>query len=129
MTTPTPAADSPQARHLARRRVIQQALESCTRQGPTRVMVGPEDYAVTSDEASARGVKPVVVFVREDGWTLGAPADLVRRARALWADQWVAEAKWEPCSAYSHDLMDCCLTCHGRGGSWEMYSVRDVEGV
>lgn len=63
--------------------------------GPTRVVVDEQGYATTPERAARDyDVTPTVVYVREDGWTLGAPDRLEHVARNLWADGWVAVARW-----------------------------------
>ncbi len=58
--------------------------------GPTRVVIDDEGEAVPARRADAMGITPSVVFVRSDGWTLGAPDGLVERAYRLWESRWVA---------------------------------------
>ncbi len=51
-------------------------------------MVEP-DYAVNPRRAVEEyGLMPDALFVRNDGWVLGAPAHLADIARATWAGQW-----------------------------------------
>jgi hypothetical protein len=42
----------------------------------------------TYEDAVARGVRVAVVFVRDDGWTLGAPCHLWEKAFKLWDGSW-----------------------------------------
>jgi hypothetical protein len=54
--------------------------------GPTRVVINESGEAV----APSRSTKPVdIIFVRDDGWSLGAPIGLIGVAEAMWIDQWV----------------------------------------
>lgn len=54
--------------------------------GPDRVVVNPQGMA----EAPRSGVPYWdVVFIREDGWSLGAPAELEETAERIWNDAWV----------------------------------------
>ena len=53
--------------------------------GPDRVVINGSGEAV----APHRAPKFDIVFVRDDGWSLGAPAALAKTAESLWADQWV----------------------------------------
>ena len=56
---------------------------------PTRVLMR-DGLALPPRRAFAEfGVKSDVVFVRDDGWSLGAPCELTEAARLLWADRWV----------------------------------------
>lgn len=40
------------------------------------------------------GVLAKIIFERNDGWTLGAPAELEAVAHSLWSKQWVAFRRW-----------------------------------
>lgn len=56
-----------------------------------RVVVNEEGYAVSEHRAvREHGIAPEVIYVRNDGWTLGAEYDLADVARALWEGAWVA---------------------------------------
>jgi len=59
-------------------------------EGPTRVIINEGGTAVPS-EVAARNyqVKPDVIFIREDGWSFGAPNHLAEIASALWKGDWV----------------------------------------
>ncbi len=35
-------------------------------------------------------IEPDIIFIRKDGWSLGAPAQWANAAEATWADEWVA---------------------------------------
>lgn len=60
------------------------------REGPSRVLIDAEGLAVSSERARRDyGVKPDVIFIRNDGWSLGAPASLEVAASQLWPDAWV----------------------------------------
>jgi hypothetical protein len=59
------------------------------RRVPRRVVVSGEGEAVLPYKAQQMGVVPDVVFVRKDGWTLGAPARWEQLAYKMWADEWV----------------------------------------
>jgi hypothetical protein len=41
-------------------------------------------------------IKPETVFIRDDGWTLAAPADLEAAARKQWPGQWIAVIRANP---------------------------------
>jgi hypothetical protein len=55
-----------------------------------RVVVDREGYAVSPTEAVERyGVHSVaVIFVRNDGWTLGASKALAHVAHSIWDGHW-----------------------------------------
>lgn len=58
--------------------------------GPTRVMVNARGVCVDSNKAlRSYGVVPDAIFVREDGWSLGAPLRLAAKAKAAWRGRWV----------------------------------------
>lgn len=60
---------------------------------PTRVVVDRHALGVTPARAwDDYRVEPSVIYVRNDGWSLGAPAHLSNVAFATWAGQWVE--KW-----------------------------------
>lgn len=54
-----------------------------------RVVVATDGSAVSWQQATQDyGIQPDVIFVRNDGWTLGAPNWLRNVAYALWSDCW-----------------------------------------
>lgn len=58
--------------------------------GPDRVVISSDGVAVTP--ARARHIHNIefdVVFLRKDGWSLGAPRHLKKVAEDLWIDEWV----------------------------------------
>lgn len=58
---------------------------------PTRVIYNYEGDATTFERAQALyGITPDIVFMRNDGWSLGAPYHLEGTAYYIWRDQW----KW-----------------------------------
>lgn len=58
---------------------------------PVRVLVTAEGCALPPRMAKSRyKVEPVIVFFREDGWSLGADKDLEAAAYALWPQKWIA---------------------------------------
>ena len=60
------------------------------RDGPTRVIVDTGALGVSSTRAREEyGIVPDVVFIRNDGWSLGAPAALEGVARSTWANSWI----------------------------------------
>jgi hypothetical protein len=55
-----------------------------------RVIVSPQGDATTPEKAQTDyNVVPDVVFVRDDGWTLGAPKKWEKVAYDLWKDYWI----------------------------------------
>lgn len=58
--------------------------------GPTRVLVDRGQRATTPKIAKEKfGITPDIIFLRDDGWSLGASFLLAIRAEDLWKDQWV----------------------------------------
>lgn len=58
--------------------------------GPYRVIVDRRGSAMSAERARRDfGVVPTVVFIRADGWTIGAPPSLEAIAYKLWADEWI----------------------------------------
>lgn len=53
-----------------------------------RVMID-QDTAEHPRFASAKGITPVIVFKRDDGWCLAAPANLEQAAYKLYEKEWV----------------------------------------
>jgi hypothetical protein len=54
-----------------------------------RVLVEEGGYAANPRSARERyGVVPDIIFIRRDGWTLGAPAKLEALAFKMWSDEW-----------------------------------------
>ncbi len=59
--------------------------------GPKRVVINASGEATIPLRASREhGIVSVVVFLRNDGWTLGAPEHLRGCAQVMWADSWIA---------------------------------------
>jgi Uma2 family endonuclease len=60
------------------------------RDGPTRVLISQDAQATTPRRArEEHNITPDVIFIRNDGWSLGAPARYESIARALWRDDWI----------------------------------------
>lgn len=61
---------------------------------PTRVIYNEHMDATTSERArSLYGVSPDIIFLRDDGWSLGAPAHLEYEAYRTWQNEWTAFAR------------------------------------
>jgi hypothetical protein len=61
--------------------------------GPRRIMI--DKYEARAPRL-VPDLKPEVVFIREDGWTLAAPAGLEAAARKQWPGQWIAVIRAKP---------------------------------
>ena len=61
---------------------------------PTRVVVDRDGFGVTPARAAREyRITPEVIFVRNDGWSLGAPKELENVARELWRGKWIE--RWQ----------------------------------
>ena len=72
--------------------VILRAITEIHRWGSRRVLID-KDGTTTSPERAFRLQdmrKPDVIFIRSDGWTLGAIKELADIAESLWKKEWVA---------------------------------------
>jgi hypothetical protein len=59
--------------------------------GPDRVVINASGEAVPPFRARRNyGIKPTIVFVRDDGWMLAAPDALHDVAEGMWLDKWIA---------------------------------------
>lgn len=59
--------------------------------GPMRVVINDQGEAVPPARAREMGRPPPdVIFIRNDGWSLGATTSLWEVAKSLWADSWDA---------------------------------------
>lgn len=63
--------------------------------GPDRMIVDAQGLATTWPRASIEyGTLPEVIFIRNDGWSLGAPYRFREVAQGLWSETWVAQAEF-----------------------------------
>ncbi len=65
------------------------------RRGPTRVVVETENghvkYAIAPGRAKYETqIEPDWVFIRDDGWSLGARRQDAAAAAKLWTESWIA---------------------------------------
>jgi hypothetical protein len=76
---------------------ITKKLRDC---GPDRIVINADGEATTSRRARREyNIYPAIIFVRDDGWMLGAPANLVKVAEEMWRDEWIAvleRGSWDP---------------------------------
>lgn len=74
---------------------------------PTRVIYNEHADATTPERAfNLYGVEPDVIFLRHDGWSLGAPKYLEGVAYRVWKNEWTWFARkgdvyFTPISEYS----------------------------
>jgi hypothetical protein len=59
---------------------------------PTRIIVNADGYA----RRPKPGDKIDVVFVRDDGWSLGAPRAFRNIAYQMWPREWVTTVEFDP---------------------------------
>lgn len=65
-------------------------IENARRKGPTRVVVSADGNAVPPNIALSKYLLvPDVIFVRKDGWTLGAPTQFAKLAFEMWSGEWI----------------------------------------
>ena len=67
---------------------IQKVVQAIKDNGPNRVVVDEEGTAVPPNPKVSAGID--LVFIRNDGWSLGASRNLARVAEDMWSDAWVA---------------------------------------
>jgi len=68
---------------------IEQILKGIKANGPDRVVINEYGDAVPSQRArEAHNITPIIIFIRHDGWSLGAPDPYERIAYELWKDEW-----------------------------------------
>lgn len=62
------------------------------RWGPRRVLIDKEGTSASPERAFRLQHERAadVIFIRKDGWTLGAISELAEYAENLWADHWIA---------------------------------------
>lgn len=77
--------------------------------GPDRVTVNEDQEAVSYLRAHERGIIPDIIFIRDDGWTLGAPERFEREAYNTWPAQWIGfirkpETEVRPMSDYEAEI-------------------------
>lgn len=65
-------------------------LRNIAYNGPTRVVINSGGETKSSLRARKEdNIVPDVIFVRHDGWSLGAPRGLVSEAESKWPGDWV----------------------------------------
>lgn len=69
---------------------VRNAVERIQLVGPSRIVVSAGGNAVPPGDVLANHVEVDVVFIRKDGWCLGAPARFERVALRQWQADWIA---------------------------------------
>ena len=72
--------------------IVETAEKEIAKWGPRRALINNEGEATTPERAYRLNKKrePDIIFIREDGWTLGTLKEWEPTARELWKDMWVA---------------------------------------
>lgn len=73
---------------------LEAALKRIAVHGPDRVMVDHSGYAVLPSLTFHHGVSWDMIFIRDDGWSLGTNADNQPYAYRLWKDRWTHVMTW-----------------------------------
>lgn len=60
---------------------------------PRRVVVDEDGHAIPPEAASKMSIDSDIIFLRNDGWSLGAPKDLEDIAYNMWRNDWVQFAR------------------------------------
>lgn len=68
---------------------LQEMAAKALAEGPDRVMISEHEALGSKRARELHGTVPDVVFLRGDGWSLGAPKELEYAAYRTWPDQWV----------------------------------------
>lgn len=69
---------------------LQIAAQRILEHGPRRVVVNEDGEAYSPQRAkTVYRIDPDIIFIREDGWSLGAPTRFEKVAKSLWAGQWI----------------------------------------
>lgn len=70
---------------------VQAAIRRIATHGPDRVIINLEGEGISPDRASKQhGITSKIIFIRNDGWSLGAPSQFEHVAYLTWKDEWVA---------------------------------------
>ena len=69
---------------------VEAAVKLIRLHGPSRVVINMHAYAVSPKRAMVlSGITPDVIFIRGDGWSLGATNEMAMVAYNTWAGDWV----------------------------------------
>jgi hypothetical protein len=61
--------------------------------GPDRVMIDEYEGVSYSRAREEYGISPDIIFIRHDGWSLGAPNFLEKAAYRMWKNEWIGFVK------------------------------------
>ena len=65
------------------------AVDLILSKGPDRVMIDENEAVGWLRAKENYDITPDIIFIRNDGWSLGAPWRLKDAAEKLWSDCWV----------------------------------------
>jgi hypothetical protein len=66
-------------------------VDRLIKSGPNRVIISEDGNAVSPKIArDSKSIVSEIIFVRDDGWSLGANAQLQHSAFDIWKDKWIA---------------------------------------
>lgn len=69
---------------------IQEMAQYIMERGPHRVLINSAGEARPSRIAREHhDIHPTIIFLRDDGWSLAAPAEFEATAYNMWKDKWV----------------------------------------
>ena len=72
------------------KKILKDAIKKIVHNGPDRILINSDGDAVSSRIArNSMGINPDIIFIRSDGWSLGAPDFLEEVAYKLWENDWV----------------------------------------
>lgn len=76
-------------------------VASIAETGPSRVVINAEGEATTPRRAKEEyNIEPSIIYIRDDGWSLGTTSQFDEVAWRMWPDEWAAvmrkdeEGKW-----------------------------------
>ena len=73
---------------------LKETFDLILHSGPTRVMINRDMDATTSQRAREEyNIVPDIIFIRNDGWSLGAPSFLEKEAFSCWKESWIGFAR------------------------------------
>lgn len=74
---------------------------------PDRIVINFEGESVHPNRTD---IQPDVIFIRSDGWSLGAPREFEKVACDMWYDEWaffVIDEEKYPFSEYYYGFRNC----------------------
>ncbi len=110
--------------------LIEGAKKRLAQSGPDRVVVDINGQALSQFRAKQEfGVDADVVFIRADGWMLGAPWKLVNYARSIWKDQWVEEVIMNPDTRPKKAVVNPAYIEAGKGPHVDIPAPNETKSI